>query len=67
MKLVVEAKELQRGVLASYSTADVVEKYTQRIAEGLRKYEKAASPSWENPGTMSSSALVGSPDESQKR
>ena len=38
----VEAKELRRGVLASYSTADAVEKYTQRVAEGLRKYEKAA-------------------------
>ncbi len=42
MKPVVEAKELQRGVLENYSTADAVEKYTQRVAEGLRKYEKAA-------------------------
>ncbi len=37
----VEADELRRGVLAGYSTADAVEKYTQRVAEGLRKYEKA--------------------------
>ena len=38
-----EAEKLRRGVLASYSTADAVKKYTQRVAEGLRKYEKAAT------------------------
>ncbi len=37
-----EAEKLRRGVLASYSTADAVEKYTQRASEGLRNYEKVA-------------------------
>ncbi len=37
-----EAEKLRRGVLTSYSTADAVEKYTQRASEGLRNYEKVA-------------------------
>ena len=32
MRPVVEAKELRRGVLANYSTADAAEQYTQRLA-----------------------------------